>query len=394
MNDTPLEKIGRYRILGELGRGAMGIVYSAEDPLLSRKVAIKTILMSGDAEERAEYEPRFYQEAKAAGSLNHPNIITIHDIGREGDIAYMAMELLEGVELKSLIMNGRLTLAQSLSIAAQVAQGLAFAHQRGVVHRDIKPSNIMIVEGSHAKIMDFGIARLKISDVKTQTGMLLGSPKYMSPEQIVGRPFDHRSDIFSLGTVSYEMVTGMPPFAGSDLAALMHAVGNLAPHAPSRLNPEVPPVFNLIIAKAMAKNPQDRYQDAREMAADLIACRDALAGAAAAAPSAAGTDPAYEPTQPLPDEIVAPADASPSVPTTPIGAPGFADAGMDATMSSQRYAVSRKFDASATLMRLRAAADGEPAAGAGKRRLANRDHLLLGIAIALAIAAALAIALG
>ena len=163
-------KIGRYRILGELGRGAMGVVYRAEDPMLNRPVAIKTILMSADPEVRAEYEKRFYQEAKAAGGLNHPNLITIHDIGREGDIVYMAMELLEGVELREMMQRGRIELPLALDILAQVADGLAYAHEHGVVHRDIKPSNVMVLPGQRAKVMDFGIARMRASDIKTQTG--------------------------------------------------------------------------------------------------------------------------------------------------------------------------------------------------------------------------------
>src|SRR4029453_8619689 len=200
-----LTQLGRYRILAELGRGNMGIVYRAEDPLLNRTVAIKTIAMMEDPAACAEYESRFYQEAKAAGGLNHPNLITIHDIGREGDIAYMAMELLEGVELRKLMAQGPCPLPFALDILAQVADGLAHAHERGVIHRDIKPANIMVVRDRFAKIMDFGIARMRVSDVKTQTGNILGSPKYMSPEQMTGQPADRRSDIFSLGIVLYEL---------------------------------------------------------------------------------------------------------------------------------------------------------------------------------------------
>jgi len=406
--DQPLRQIGRYRILSELGRGAMGVVYGAEDPLLSRKVAIKTILLSADAAERAEYEPRFYQEAKAAGSLNHPNIITIHDIGREGDVAYMAMELLEGVELKSLVINGRLTLPLSLAIAAQVADGLAFAHQRGVVHRDIKPTNIMVMAGVHAKIMDFGIARLRTSDVKTQTGMLLGSPKYMSPEQIVGRALDHRSDIFSLGTVLYEMVTGVPPFAGADLALLMQAIGNNPHHAPSRIQQGLPAMLDLILAKALAKKVEDRYQDAAEFAADLRACAAALPASAARTVPAAEAKPApfiaatpvEETTLDLADpaqnagtlsqtamaRALAEAVTLPRAPATE--APGHG--------TTQRYTVSRKFDASATLMKLQrpATIPAEQTITRNTRRLfKSGDQLWISIAIVLAIVGAVAIAL-
>ncbi len=286
MSDATLTQLGRYRILAELGRGAMGVVYRAEDSLLSRTVAIKTIIMSADAVERAEYQARFYQEAKAAGGLNHVNIITIHDIGREGDIAYMAMELLDGVELRELIKRGRLPLPLTLDIAAQVADGLAFAHERGVVHRDIKPGNIMIVRDRLAKIMDFGIARVRVSDVKTQTGAILGSPKYMSPEQVTGQRADHRSDIFSLGVVLYELAAGEPPFSAPHVTQLMHQIATATPRPPSSINPLVPAMLDLIVAKALEKQPDSRYQNAAELAVDLRACLAELAGQQSILPAA------------------------------------------------------------------------------------------------------------
>ena len=303
MGDAPLAQLGRFRILAELGRGAMGVVYKAEDPLLSRTLAIKTILMSSDAAERAEYEARFYQEAKAAGGLNHPNLITIHDIGREGDIAYMAMELLDGVDLRGLMKQGRMSLALALDIAAQVADGLAFAHEHGVVHRDIKPGNIMIVRGQHAKIMDFGIARVRMSDLKTQAGSVLGSPRYMSPEQVTGQRADHRSDIFSFGVVLYEMAAGATPFSGADVTQLMNQIGTVTPPPPSAANPAVPAMLDLIVAKAMEKSPDARYQSAAELASDLRACRaelgDATARAAADAEKTAKVDVELLKTQAL-----------------------------------------------------------------------------------------------
>ena len=272
MADAALTQLGRYRLVAELGRGAMGVVYKAEDPLLSRTLAIKTIIMSADAEERAEYEARFYQEAKAAGGLNHPNLITIHDIGREGEIAYMAMELLEGVELRDMMQRGRLPLPVALDIAAQVADGLAYAHERGVVHRDIKPGNIMIVRDRRAKIMDFGIARMRLSDIKTQAGAILGSPKYMSPEQVTGQRADHRSDLFSLGVVLYELAAGEPPFSAPHVTQLMHQVATATPRPPSSINPLVPAMLDLIVAKALEKESVARYQSAAELAADLRSC--------------------------------------------------------------------------------------------------------------------------
>src|SRR5450759_1799659 len=277
MSDSTLQKIGRYNSLAELGRGAMGVVYKAEDPLLNRMVAIKTILLSAEAAIRDNYETRFLQEARAAGGLNHPSIVTIYDVGREGDLAYMAMELLDGAEMRNMLAVGRLSLDLAFDIAAQVAEGLAFAHERGVVHRDIKPANIMIVRGRQAKIMDFGIARLQVSHVKTQNGMVLGSPQYMSPEQIAGRDVDSRSDIFSLGVVLYQMIAGLPPFSGDDINQLTYMVCHGAHSPPSLLNPAIPPMLDLIVNRALAKNPAQRYQSARDMAADLTACRTQLA---------------------------------------------------------------------------------------------------------------------
>ena len=269
MADAVLRQLGRYRILGELGRGAMGVVYKAQDPLLDRTVAIKTIILAADATDRAEYEARFYQEAKAAGRLSHPSIITIHDIGREGDMAYMAMEMLEGIDLRSRMSQGRIPVPHAIDIAEQVADGLAFAHEHGVVHRDVKPGNIMILGGDRIKILDFGIARMRVSDVKTQTGVLLGTPKYMSPEQVAGHPVDQRSDIFSLGIVLYEMLTGATPFSGSDTTQLMYNVATSSPVPPSRINSKVPAILDLIVAKALEKDAQARYQDAGELARDL-----------------------------------------------------------------------------------------------------------------------------
>ncbi len=290
MGSPMLTQLGRYKILSELGRGTMGVVYRGEDPLLNRTVAIKTIIMSADAEERAEYEARFYQEAKAAGGLNHPNLITIYDIGREGDTAYMAMELLEGIELRALMKRGRVALPLALEIAAQVADGLAFAHENGVVHRDIKPANIMIIRGRHAKIMDFGIARIRISDIQTQTGAVLGSPKYMSPEQVTGLRADHRSDIFSLGILIHELVCGSAPFAAPSIAALMHAITITISPPPSSLDRSLPKMLDLIVAKMLEKEPDVRYQDAAEIAADLRACLEQLEDKSDATPVSQATD--------------------------------------------------------------------------------------------------------
>jgi len=222
--------LGRYEIVAELGKGAMGVVYRANDPMLNRILAIKTINTEEAGHEgMAEYEARFYTEAKAAGSLNHPNIIIIYDIGKSGHLVYMAMEYIDGRELRDLLAQGQsLPVVQAVDIAAQVGEGLAYAHQHQVVHRDIKPANIMITPDGRAKIADFGIARMRSSETRTQTGVIMGSPKYISPEQVVGKRADHRSDIFSLGVILYECLTGSTQFgqsAGAGDARLHHRQG-------------------------------------------------------------------------------------------------------------------------------------------------------------------------
>ncbi len=263
------QKIGRYEIISEIGQGAMGVVYRALDPLLERTVAIKTISLDLSKDEFEEFEQRFYREAKSAGRLNHPNIVTIHDVGNTDNIAYMAMEFLEGVELRDIMDAGaQLDLDRIVEITGQVADGLAFAHEHGVVHRDIKPSNIMILKNGVAKITDFGIALIPSSS-RTMAGMVLGSPKYMSPEQVIGQDVDRRSDIFSLGVMLYELLPGKPPFSGDNISAIMFRILNEMPVAPVTLKPGLPEIFNYIVARALAKHPDDRYQSAEEMAEDL-----------------------------------------------------------------------------------------------------------------------------
>ncbi|MCL4798732.1 MAG: serine/threonine protein kinase [Burkholderiales bacterium] len=397
-NATEAGRIGRYRILGELGRGAMGIVYEAIDDVLDRPVAIKTINMSGDLAERADHEARFMQEARAAGGLNHPNVITVYDVGREQDVLYMAMELLDGEELRDLLGRGRLALATAVELAAQIADGLAFAHERGIVHRDVKPSNIMVMRGNRAKIMDFGIARVRTSDVKTQTGLRLGSPRYMAPEQVLGQPVDLRADIFALGVVLYEMLTGVPPFGGDEVQAIMYQVTTFEPPAPSRLNPAVPTMLDLVVARALAKDPARRYQGAEELAADL---RASLQAGARATPAAA---PAPAPAATAATAVV---DRSAFTQTMPLPR---RDAGAE---TGPRLPLARRFDSSAALRAL-AEATGMGAALAGQTQALAADAAvarapsprtrlpaarrrrvrLLPIALALAALAAVAIALG
>ena len=272
-----ISQLGRYEVLDEIGQGAMGVVYKARDPLIDRVVAIKTINLSMAMDEKEEYEGRFYQEAKAAGRLNHPNIVTIYDVGKSGNVAYIAMEFLEGRELRDIMNDGALLpVDQVLHTVAQVAQGLAYAHEHDIVHRDVKPSNIMVIRDGHVKITDFGIARMASSSVRTQTGMVLGSPKYMSPEQVMGKAIDQRSDIFSLGVMLYEMLTGQAPFNGENVNAIMYQTLNAIPPPPNMVNPAIPEMVNFIVAKALAKGMEDRYQNAKDFAVDLRTCRDTL----------------------------------------------------------------------------------------------------------------------
>jgi len=274
-------KLGRYLIDSELGRGAIGVAYKATDSLLERTVAVKTVNRALEKDGVDRYEARFYQEAKAAGSLNHPNIVTVYDVGKAGDVAYMAMEFIDGAELRTLIGEGRpLPVSQCVSIASQVAEGLGYAHQHGVVHRDVKPANIMVPPAGPVKITDFGIARMRASGDLTQTGMMLGSPKYMSPEQVIGKRADHRSDIFSLGVILYEMLTGRAPFNGDNVTALMYQIVNFAPPAPSALNGAVPELLDYVVAKMLAKALDERYQEAQQAARDLRECERQLAGPA------------------------------------------------------------------------------------------------------------------
>ncbi len=272
MNAPRPEKFGRYQVLRELGRGAMGIVYLAHDLELDRKVAVKMISLQGEDHERDIQESRFRQEARAAGGLSHPSIITVYDVGRQGDIAFIAMELVEGRELRELIAEGALAPSQAIELAALVADALAFAHERGVIHRDIKPGNIMVLADGRVKVMDFGIARMQEATIKTQTGVLLGSPQYMSPEQVSGAEIDGRADLFSLGVVLYEMVTGLKPFDAADLTQVLFWVVNMPAKPPSERRPGLPAVVDYIVARALRKRPEDRYASAGEFAADLRRC--------------------------------------------------------------------------------------------------------------------------
>jgi serine/threonine-protein kinase len=265
-------KIGRYKILGELGRGAMGIVYKAEDPNLDRVVALKTIIIEADAEGAAEYRKRFFLEAKAAGKLHHPNVVTTFDCGDHDGMAYLAMEYVDGTDLRTRLTKEGVTPLEAAEAVRQVAEGLAYAHERGIVHRDVKPANIMLDAQGRAKIMDFGLARMRLADHKTTTGMVLGTPRYMSPEQIAGEPVDARSDIFSLGIVLYEALTGTRLFSGEGIEQVQHSILNVDPAPPTRVTPGLPAMLDFVVARALKRDPAARYQDARELAGDLATC--------------------------------------------------------------------------------------------------------------------------
>ncbi|MDA8109028.1 MAG: serine/threonine-protein kinase [Betaproteobacteria bacterium] len=269
--DQP-RRFGRYTVLGEIGRGAMGTVYRAADPALERQVAVKTLHPNLPAEILAEVRERFLREAKAAGRLNHANIVTIYDVGEQDGIAYMAMELLEGRTLEQMLRDpARLPFATIADVVAQVADALDHAHRAGIVHRDVKPANIVVSATGRAKLADFGIAHLASSSM-TQTGSALGSPKYMSPEQVLGQPIDARSDIFSLGVVLYEMLTRRTPFERAGDTTVFAMLGRIPveKHEPaSSIDPGIPAGFDRILARALAKSPAERYQRASDLANDL-----------------------------------------------------------------------------------------------------------------------------
>jgi serine/threonine-protein kinase len=267
--------LGRYEIERELGKGAMGAVYLGKDPKISRTVAIKTMALSQEfeADELEEVKERFFREAETAGRLTHPNIVTIFDAGDEHDLAYIAMEFLKGDDLSKYVKKGSLLpLKQVLSLIQRSADGLDYAHQHNVVHRDIKPANIMWDPGSDmVKITDFGIARITDSS-KTKTGMVLGTPSYMSPEQLAGKKVTGQSDIFSLGVMLFQMVTGKLPFTGDSMASLMYKIANEAHPSPESINPDVPRCVTVIINRAMAKDVEKRYQRGSEMVSDINKC--------------------------------------------------------------------------------------------------------------------------
>ncbi|MDI6757128.1 MAG: serine/threonine-protein kinase [Endomicrobiia bacterium] len=270
--------LGRYEVSKELGKGAMGIVYLGKDPKINRTVAIKTLQFDSDLDEAQlkMVKERFFREAESAGMLNHPNIITIYDAGEDYDISYIAMELLDGDDLKKNCDKQNLLPARRVvDIVAKVANALEYAHKQGIVHRDIKPSNIMILKDGTVKVTDFGIARITSSS-KTATGTVLGTPSYMSPEQIAGKKADGRADIFSLGVTLYELLTGVKPFEGESIAQLLFQITQAKHPDPKQYNPAITDALRDILDKALEKDPEKRYQNAGEMEKDLLAALEGL----------------------------------------------------------------------------------------------------------------------
>jgi len=309
-----LTKAGRYQIVSELGRGSMGVVYQAFDPVIGRTVAIKTMLTEGlGPAEFEEFKARFQREAQAAGVLTHPNIVTVYDFGEDSGILFLAMEFLEGKSLQALVEEqGILPVETIIPMYEQVCSALDHAHIHKIVHRDIKPANIMILESGLVKLTDFGIAKMMTVGM-TQAGQILGTPNYMSPEQVKGRQVDGRSDIFSLGVILYELVTGEKPFGGQNITTVIYKIINENPISPRELDATIPLGLSYSIQKALAKSPDERYQTCRELAEDLRNYKN-LGGAAAPSATVIFRRPPIQTmgAEPAPPPAVQPARVQPT----------------------------------------------------------------------------------
>ena len=334
---SPGARLGRFEITGVLGEGAMGIVYLAQDPQIERQVAVKTIRAEGGLGlSRPEAESRFLKEAKLAGRLQHPNIVTIFEVGKDEDVFFIAMEYVEGEPLSRYLgTRGTFSLGERVEIIRQVAQALDHAHARGVVHRDIKPSNILLGREGGVKVADFGIGKLLTAGASemTRTGQLVGSPAYMSPEQIRGEKLDGRSDLFSLGVVFFELLTGARPFPGDSITTLVYQILHTEPRDPLELRSDLPPAARDVFPRLLAKSVEKRPADAREFISEIrriesrireseqthkLLVVPVVAGAVLAAPPAAPPSPPAAPTPPV---ALEPRDTRPAEPPSPSAAP-------------------------------------------------------------------------
>jgi serine/threonine-protein kinase len=313
--------IGKYSIARPLGKGAMGMVYEGFDPVIERKVAIKTIL--GDYLDAAEMDDavaRFKREAQAGGRLQHPNIVGVYEYGGDGAMAFIVMEYVEGQELKRLLAEGRrFELIDVFEIMKQLLAALDYSHKQGVVHRDIKPANLMVLPGMRVKVMDFGIARLESSNL-TQTGTAIGTPTHMSPEQLMGHTADGRSDLWGCGVILYELLTGVSPFLAETPATVMHKVLQSQPPKPSSVSPSLPPAFDAVIARALAKRADDRFQNAREFQAALVQALQGKAVSTASSLKRTGAAPAAKPALTISPEALAEIERSLSRHVGPLAA--------------------------------------------------------------------------
>src|SRR6185436_7744508 len=304
------KSIGRYQIQASLGAGAMGAVYKGFDPLIKRTLAIKTIRLDipRASEEYKTFLERFYQEARISGTLSHPNIVTLFDIGEDNGLPFLALEFIEGDTVEALLARGvKFRPEKVIGLISQIAAALDYAHSKGVIHRDIKPANLLIYEEDRVKVTDFGIA--KLADVEmTKVGQLLGTPSYMSPEQAMGEKLDGRSDIFSLGVCAFEMLCGKQPFPGNNVTAILYKLVHVGPIEPANLemNGLVPEKWHEVFGRVLAKKPDDRYQTATEFVQDLEYCLGAWFGAIEeTAASAAVRSPAPAPAGRPGEEVTA-----------------------------------------------------------------------------------------
>ncbi len=391
-----LEQIGKYKILDKIGQGSMGVVYKAQDPVLNRNVAIKMISASLDKESDAR--KRFLREAQSAARLNHPNIVTVFDFGEEQGRIYMAMELLEGRDLKQLIANRTLThLEERLRVMEQICDGLAFAHSKDVVHRDLKPANIHVQPSGDVKIMDFGLARLGTSEM-TATGTVMGTPNYMSPEQVRGQKADARSDIFSLGAVFYELLTYHKAFDAESLHAILFQVLESEPESPRQWVPELPEILVQIVEKALAKDPTERFRHAGELREALrIAAQvltgelDEEAGIAAVVEPSAGEATIIDTSGSEPTLIAPPGTEPPSPAATKDGSRRGATLARARTLTTAKGGTAMGSRAARTAFPARSRVQPVPAPKSAPPPPASRLPLYLGGGVLLAVVAAVAV---